>query len=67
MKPFLLCLSQEKGFCAVSVMYTLIITFSLEVFVSSFDRVFVTPFDYLNSISGERVRDNQHPTDNVVN
>lgn len=34
--------------------------------MSSFDRVFVTPFDYLNSISGERVRDNQHPTDNVV-
>ena len=34
--------------------------------MSSFDRVMVTPFDYLNSISGERVRDNQHPTDNVV-
>lgn len=32
----------------------------------NFDRVMVTPFDYLNSISGERVRDNQHPTDNVV-
>lgn len=28
-----------------------------------FDTVY---FDYLNSISGERVRDNQHPTDNVV-
>ena len=34
--------------------------------MSSFDRVMVTPFDYLNSISGERVRDNQYPTDNVV-
>ena len=34
--------------------------------MSSFDRVLVTPFDYLNSISGERVRDNQYPTDNVV-
>ena len=34
--------------------------------MSNFDRVMVTPFDYLNSISGERVRDSQHPTDNVV-
>lgn len=33
---------------------------------SLFDRILVTPFDYLNFISGERVRDNQHPTDNVV-
>lgn len=34
--------------------------------MSEFDRAFVTNFDYLTSISGERVRDNQHPTDNVV-
>lgn len=34
--------------------------------MAEFYRAFVTDFDYLTSISGERVRDNQHPTDNVV-
>lgn len=54
----------ERALCCFGDVY--FDYYFLEVFMSSFDRVMVTPFDYLNSISGERVRDNQHLTDNVV-